>query len=179
MKDRATYWVVLSSWEVGVELLYRNDLFHSSKQTESMWFTCMSNLRFLDWHFSQFYQSIISKCSFSLRSLVPVFFCLAPAFFLLCPLFLWWRLSFSFAELHFVFLLLSFSISCVSVRTYGNVTARKVSHYRAKQKLFTSFVFTLLLFSSFSLQLSFPIKRSKILLKQIFQLLRIENLYNL
>ena len=82
----------------------------------------------LGWDYSQFCQSIISKCSFSLHSLVP-------AFFLLCHL--------------FRFLLLSFSISCVSVRTYGNVTARKVSHYRSKQKLFTSFVFTLLLISSF------------------------------
>ena len=44
----------------------------------------MSNLRFLDWHFSQFYQSIISKCSFSLRSLVPVFFFVLRLHFFSC-----------------------------------------------------------------------------------------------
>ena len=89
-------------------------------------------------------------------------------FFSLVPfVFLWCRAT-------ICFLLLSFSISCVSVRTYGNVTARKVSHCRTKQKLFTSFVFTLLLISSFSLQLSFHIKCSKIILKKIFEWLTIE-----
>ena len=124
---------------------------------------------FLGWHYGQFYQSIISNCSSFLHSLVPVSF-------VLCLLFLSFARFFSLVTAFFIlcratfcFLLLSFSISCVSVRTYGNVTARKVSHYRTKQKLFTSFVFTLLLISSFSLQLSFHIKCSKLLLTQIFE----------
>ena len=98
-------------------------------------------------------------------SLVPAFFSLVPAFFLLClhffsciPFFCLVTAFFLLCRAIFCFLLLSFSISCVSVRTYGNVTARKVSHCRTKQKLFTSFVFTLLLISSFSLQFSFHIK---------------------